>query len=383
MQPGQSTGGRTGRPAAGCGGGETRRRRTDRAPAPRRAPREKRLQGAEDDVLVELAVGGDGLLADHRQAEGADLLLDERVELLDHGDPRDLLVQPRDLAVGQRVRHAQLEEPRLGKGLARVRVGDARGDDAEVGGAGLEHVERRLLGARAQPLQALEHEPVPQARVLRHHHVLADVARVVARLELDRHARDDPPAAVRDPRRGAQQHRRVELLRQREGLGDEVVGLLAVGRLEHRDLGELGVVAVVLLVLRGVHAGVVGADDDQAGVDAGERERHEGVGGHVETHVLHGHDGAHAGERSAHGGLEGDLLVDAPLGVDAFEARRPSRGSRSTACRGSRRRSRPQRARRRGRWLRCQRRRECVPRGTDYSRRGRPRQRRPQPEPLT
>ena len=66
-------------------------------------------------------------------------------------------------------------------------------------------------------------------------------------------------------------------------------------------LAKRGEVAVVLLVLRGVHAGVVGGDDHQAGVDAGERERHERVGGHVEADVLHGHQGAGAGQRGADG----------------------------------------------------------------------------------
>jgi hypothetical protein len=112
VQPGQSTGGRTGRPGAGCGG------------SARRPAGDKRLEGAEDDVLVELAVRGDRRFAHHRQAERAYLLLDERVELLDHGHARHLLEQARDLAIRQRMRHAQLEEPRLGEGLARVRVGD-------------------------------------------------------------------------------------------------------------------------------------------------------------------------------------------------------------------------------------------------------------------
>ena len=211
------------------------RRRHDRAPAPRRLAQHERLERAEDELLVELAVGRDGGLADHRQAQRAHLLLDERVELLDHGDTRDVVVQARDLGVGQRVRHAELEEPGLGKRLARIRVGDARGDDAEVRGARFQHVERALLRAPAQLLQALEHEPVTLPRVLRDHDVLADVPRVVARLHGDRHARQHLPAAVRDARRRAQHDRRVELLREREGLGDEVVGLLAVGGLEHRD----------------------------------------------------------------------------------------------------------------------------------------------------
>ena len=179
--------------------------------------------------------------------------------------------------------------------------------------SGLSSARRRSFSSRSST------SAVPLPRVLRDHDVLADVPRVVARRHLDRHARQHLPAAVGDARGGPQHHRRVELLGERERLGDEVVGLLAVRRLQHRDLGEPGVVAVVLLVLRRVHAGVVGADDDEAGVDAGERERHERVGGHVEADVLHGDDGAHAGERRAHGGLQRDLLVDAPLAVDALE----------------------------------------------------------------
>ena len=44
---------------------------------------------------------------------------------------------------------------------------------------------------------------------------------------------------------------------------DEILGLLAVGGLQHRHLGEPGVVAVVLLVLRAEHARIVGRDDRQ------------------------------------------------------------------------------------------------------------------------
>ena len=69
---------------------------------------------------------------------------------------------------------------------------------------------------------------------------------------------------------------------------DEVLGLRAVGRLQHRDLGELGVVAVVLLVLRAVQGRVVGGDQHQAALDARVRGGEERVGGHVDAHVFHG-----------------------------------------------------------------------------------------------
>ncbi len=69
----------------------------------------------------------------------------------------------------------------------------------------------------------------------------------------------DDRGGVGDARGGAQEHRSVELLGEVEGGLDHLVGFLAVGGLEQRNLGELGVEAVVLLVLRAVHAGVVGA----------------------------------------------------------------------------------------------------------------------------
>ena len=172
----------------------------------------------------------------------------------------------------------------------------------------------------AQGFEARQRQTVTLAGVLGDHHVLGDVLDVGRRLDGQRRPRHDPAAAVREPRGGAQQHRRVELLGQLEGPGQKVVGLLAVGRLEHGDPGEGGEVAVVLLVLRGMHAGVVGGEHDEAGVDAGQGERHEGVGRDVQPDVLHGHEGARAGQRGADAGLEGDLLVDAPLDDRPAEA---------------------------------------------------------------
>ena len=64
-------------------------------------------------------------------------------------------------------------------------------------------------------------------------------------------------------------------------------------------------------------------------------------------------------------------------GVDALEAGDRLEDLGGRRARVAAREAGRRRARRRGRWLRSQRRRECVPRGTDYSRRHPPRQRRP------
>ena len=114
------------------------------------------------------------------------------------------------------------------------------------------------------------------------------------------------------------QHRSVEALGELEGGDRELPGLVAVGGLQQRDPGELGVVAVVLLVLRAVHARVVGRDDHQAGLHPDVRRGEERVGGHVQAHVLHAHQGPAAGHRGADAHFHGHLLVGRPLAVDVL-----------------------------------------------------------------
>ena len=75
---------------------------------------------------------------------------------------------------------------------------------------------------------------------------------------------------------------------------------------------------VVLLVLGAVHARVVGGDDDATSVDASVGEGEQGVGGHVEAHVLHDGNGPTSCVGGAKGHLQGHLLVRAPLGIDLW-----------------------------------------------------------------
>ncbi len=86
---------------------------------------------------------------------------------------------------------------------------------------------------------------------------------------------------------------------------------------------ERGVVVGVLLVLRGVHAGIVGDQDHQPAANAGVGQREERIGGDVEADVLHRDQCAPADQRYSGGDLEGDLLVGRPFGVHAGELREP------------------------------------------------------------
>ena len=121
-------------------------------------------------------------------------------------------------------------------------------------------------------------------------------------------------AAVGQAGDQAQDDREPHRLAVVEGLPRHVVGVLLGRRLEAGDLGELGVPAGVLLVLRAVHPRVVGHRADQAPVDPGRGGVYEGVRRHVEAHVLHRDQRPAARVGHAEGLLVGHLLVGGPVG---------------------------------------------------------------------
>jgi len=142
----------------------------------------------------------------------------------------------------------------------------------------------------------------------------------------------DDALGVRYAGRRPQEYRRVELLGELEGELDEVLCLLAVGRLQHGDLRELRVVAVVLLVLRAVKRRVIGRDDHERPVRPGVAHREERVRSHIDAHVLHHRHGTCPCKGGPDGHLEPDFFIGRPLGIDAlvlceglqdFRARRP------------------------------------------------------------
>ena len=75
--------------------------------------------------------------------------------------------------------------------------------------------------------------------------------------------------------------------------------------------------AVVLLVLGGVHGGVVGRDNDEATVNTVVAGGEDGVSGHIDANVLHGGQTADAAKSCADGHLGCDLLIGGPLAVQA------------------------------------------------------------------
>ncbi len=248
-------------------------------------------------------------------AGGPQLLFGEAVQLFDYTHAVNSAREPADLLQGQRVAEAEPEEAGRGQHLASLGVGGAGGDDAEPALAPLDAVQRRLLAEGAQALHALLDVGVPRPRVAGHHDELLRVLLEAAHggpLDL---ACGHDALAVAHARGHAQEHGHVEALADLHADLDEVLAILAVGRLEHGDLGEAGVVAIVLLVLAAVQLGIVRADDDEAADHAGVGQGHQGVGRHVEPDVLLRAEGARAAEGGAGRHLEAHLLVGGPLHV--------------------------------------------------------------------
>ena len=117
---------------------------------------------------------------------------------------------------------------------------------------------------------------------------------------------------------GAQEDRGAVLLGEVEGLLDHLIRLLRGGGVEAGDLGEGREGPGVLLGLRGDGARVVRDEDHHATLDAHVFEAHEGVGGHVQADLLHGHQRAGTGVGSTGGEFHGRFFVDGPLDVGVF-----------------------------------------------------------------
>ena len=98
-----------------------------------------------------------------------------------------------------------------------------------------------------------------------------------------------------------------------------LLGLGGTGRLEHRQLGVEGHPACVLLVLRGVHPGVIRDHDDEAGQNAGVGGCHQRVHRDIQPDVLARKQAAGPGDGRPESNLEGHFLVDRPLRIHLGE----------------------------------------------------------------
>ena len=210
--------------------------------------------------------------------------------------------------------HAELQHACLRKNFLYILVAGAGADDA--GGVALfDAVDAALFGVLDELLCALFNDHMAADGVAGAHDVLADVLGVLLEGYLHAVAQFHDGLGVSHAGAGADYDGSVKFFRQFVGKLGELKAFAGIGGLQHGNLGGFRIVAGILLILRGVHARVVGDGDDHAAVHAGVAHGEQGVGGHVQADMLHCAEAAGTGHGCADGGFHGDLLIGGPFGV--------------------------------------------------------------------
>ena len=275
-------------------------------------------QTLAEKLRIELIEVADQFLADALDARRFDLLLHERIELLDDVELFDLLRKRADQVHRKRIGETELQERRArGERVLGILIRDRSGDDADLGPVDLLFVELRSVCVRFERLKILFDLRVVLVRVRGGRNVF-HVALIRGNFALLALAEANETLRMRDARGDAVHDRHVELLGDLIGLLQEVEAFLRIAGLDHCDLRRARIVPVVLLVLRGVHAGIVRRDDDEAAANAVVRRRKQRVRRHVDADVLHRREGTDARDRRAVRDLDRNLLVRRPLAVQSF-----------------------------------------------------------------
>ena len=254
-------------------------------------------------------------LALHGDPHGVDVVGKKVVALVHHDAALHAGNEGADEFPGQRPGEAQLQDRRIGSRFTHMLIGDARGDDPQFGALAYDLVPAALFIQRGHGGQIGPQPPVGQLRKGGHHDVGTGIPHIFgpAGGEPDPAPVEDA-LGVADPRGHPEQHRRTEFVRQTEGFDEEVIALLRIGRLEHGDARAHRVAPVVLFVLAGGHAGIVGGDHHHAPRRAGVGDGEEGICRHVEPHVLHGDEAPAVGQGHADAHFEGAFFVGSPFG---------------------------------------------------------------------
>ena len=266
---------------------------------------------------------GKAVLLRHR-AEG---FLNQRLQLLKHKH-RILAAQEFQQGVfRQRPRHAEAEhghgirKAAFLHGIKHIVDRGTAGDHAEARIRRAFHtVERAGVAHRNQAAHTLDQTLVMAHGIARQRHervILFIVARPglgadVAKLH---HA-----AAVRHAGGRPNHHGHPHLRRKCERSHGHILHFLRGGGFEAGKPEQAGILPIILLVLAGEHARVVGAVHHEAPTDAEIRQRAERIGGDVEADVLHGGQTVQAAHGRARNGFHRHFLVGGEIHAETARA---------------------------------------------------------------
>ena len=184
-----------------------------------------------------------------------------------------------DHFLGKRPGHAQLEHadlvlPAAGvQGVGEIVTGNAGSDDAEfrLGSRNRDLIEAARLGNGFGPAHSLHDGNMEQTGNRGHGNEALGLAfkgnsgLLLFRKIIEVHG----AAHMADAGGGAEHDRLLQLAGKTEGLTGHVLGFLGRGRLKAGEMGSARVITVVLLILRGMEAGVVSAQHDKAAGQTG------------------------------------------------------------------------------------------------------------------
>ena len=121
---------------------------------------------------------------------------------------------------------------------------------------------------------------------------------------------------MRQARCQAQKNGRIVALAQFKSALNIIMAFLTVGGFQHGNMRRAGDHAAVLLVLAGMHIGIVRRHDHQPRVHARIGRGIQRIGRHIDAHMLHAAHGARARHGRAEGRFHGYLFVGGPFAVD-------------------------------------------------------------------
>jgi hypothetical protein len=316
-QPAQKVSSRSGQRLPGDGPGRGKLRARQGGGGPQHAVRRQlphpgqRAAGPAGKADAQLMSAGDGL----------QIPLQERVHLLQSQNLFGALQVPQDGLLRQRPDGGQAQQThgiacaQAAESLLAVQPSGAAGHHQPPGmlgalvvvvGAGLKDLlDAVQLFQHGQVLIAHAHQPVPLAH--------GTQGPGLVRQGPQRHVA--PPVA--HPGGEADDDDLAQLLRQLEGIGDQVLGLLHVGGLQHGQIRGHGHEAGVEFVGAGVGAGVVGGHDHQSALHTVLRAAVQRVGHAQKAVLLDDADGARVGQGGADARLQRADLVGGPLGIKA------------------------------------------------------------------
>ena len=282
----------------------------------------RHVERALDEPRTQLAVGREraGEIGD-ANTKRSDLVGEVVGALFDDVNLVDLLREVLELVLRQRPGNAQFQHRGFGQRVAHVLVHGARAHDAYARIAHLDAVVGAFLDPFAQLGDALELNLATRFRERGHHDPFRGALLVRSQLYLLALPHLDGRLRMRYAYRRSNDEGNVELLRKRERVARESERFGRISRIHRGHMGRERVEARILLVLRGVHARVIGGENDESAVHARVGCGEQRVGSHVHAHMLHRRQNAGACGRCAHANLDGHFLVRAPFGVNAFIAR--------------------------------------------------------------